>query len=152
MRFWVQEYHIDGIRFDAVRQLANFEFMNWLAQQAKKNTVNKPFYNIAEHIPDTNSVVKPHGPLDACWHESFRYFILPHVCGEAFDLEQLKQVLDPRQQGYATATNVINYLATHDRQRLLRELGDRGILDQAAFARAKLAAVLLTTAMGVPML
>jgi 1,4-alpha-glucan branching enzyme len=45
---------------------------------------------------------------------------------------------------------VINYLATHDRERLLRELGDRGIFDAEAFKRAKLAAVLLMTAMGIP--
>jgi 1,4-alpha-glucan branching enzyme len=45
---------------------------------------------------------------------------------------------------------VINYLATHDRERLLRELGHRGIFDAEAFKRAKLAAVLLMTAMGIP--
>jgi 1,4-alpha-glucan branching enzyme len=152
VRYWVQEYHIDGIRFDAVRQLANYEFLDWLAKQSKKNAAPKPFYNIAEHIPDTSTVVSPEGPLDACWHESFRYFIIPHICGETFELEKLKEVLDPRRQGYGAATNVINYLATHDREHLMRELGERGIFDEAAFGRAKLGAVLLMTAMGVPML
>jgi len=152
VRYWVQEYHIDGIRFDAVRQLANYEFMDWLAKQSKKNAAPKPFYNIAEHIPDTSTVVSPEGPLDACWHESFRYFIIPHICGETFELEKLKEVLDPRRQGYGAATNVINYLATHDREHLIRELGERGLFDEAAFGRAKLGAVLLMTAMGVPML
>jgi 1,4-alpha-glucan branching enzyme len=152
VRYWVQEYHIDGIRFDAVRQLANYEFLDWLAKQSKKNAAPKPFYNIAEHIPDTSTVVSPEGPLDACWHESFRYFIIPHICGETVELEKLKEVLDPRRQGYGAATNVINYLATHDREHLMRELGERGIFDEAAFGRAKLGAVLLMTAMGVPML
>lgn len=152
VRYWVQEYHIDGIRFDAVRQLANYEFLDWLAKQAKKNAAPKPFYNIAEHIPDTSTVVGPEGPLDACWHESFRYFVLPHICGETFEVEKLKEVLDPKWQGYAATTNVVNYLATHDREHVMRELGDRGIFDEAAFRRAKLAAVLLMTAMGVPML
>ena len=150
--FWVQEYHIDGIRFDAVRQLANYEFLDWVAKEAKEATAPKPFYNIAEHIPDTNSVVGPQGPLDACWHESFRYFVIQDVCGDAFDLEKLKEVLDPKRQGYATATNVVNYLATHDREHLFRELGDRGIFEEAAFGRAKLGAALLITAVGVPML
>ena len=152
VRYWVQEYHIDGIRFDAVRQLANEKFLDWIAKQSQKNAAPKPFYNIAEHIPDTSAVVSPEGPLDACWHESFRYFVLPHICGEMFDLEKLKEVLDPRRQGYVVTTNVINYLATHDREHLFRELGERGIFDEAAFARAKLGAVLLMTAMGVPML
>jgi 1,4-alpha-glucan branching enzyme len=77
---------------------------------------------------------------------------MPGICGESFDLENLKQVLDPKRQGYATAINVVNYLSTHDRQRTLRELGDRGIFDTAAFTRAKLGAALLMTAMGIPML
>ena len=152
VRYWVQEYHIDGIRFDAVRQLANDEFLDWLAHQSKKNTAPKPFYNIAEHIPDTSKITAPEGPLDACWHESFRYFVIPHICGEKFELEKLKEVFDPKRQGYATAINAINYLSTHDRERVFRELGDRGIFDEAAFKRAKLAAALLMTVMGVPML
>ncbi|GBE91731.1 alpha-amylase family glycosyl hydrolase [Nostoc cycadae] len=152
VQFWIKEYHVDGIRFDAVRQLANFEFLEWLAQQAKQSAAPKQFYNIAEHIPDTSTVVKPDGPLDACWHESFHYFIIPLICGDKFELEEVMSVLDPRKQGYATSINVINYLATHDRERLLRELGDSGIFGKEAFTKAKLAAVVLMTAMGIPML
>jgi 1,4-alpha-glucan branching enzyme len=152
VRYWIQEYHVDGIRFDAVRQLGNYEFLDWLAHQSKKNTASKPFYNIAEHIPDSSQITSPEGPLDACWHESFHYFIIPHICGDNFDLESLKEVLDPRRQGYANATNVINYLATHDRERMFRELGNRGIFDEAAFERAKFAAAILMTAMGIPMI
>jgi 1,4-alpha-glucan branching enzyme len=152
IQFWVQEYHIDGIRFDAVRQLANYEFMDWIAKQAKKNTAPKPFYNIAEHIPDTSKVTTPEGPLDACWHESFCYFMISHICGEKFEPQKLKEVLDPRKQGYKASINVVNYLSTHDHEHLLRELGNRGIFDEDAFRRAKLAAALLLTAMGIPML
>ncbi|MDZ8189924.1 MAG: alpha-amylase family glycosyl hydrolase [Nostoc sp. ChiSLP02] len=152
VQYWIQEYHIDGIRYDAVKQLGNFEFLSWLAQQTKKHAAPKQFYNIAEHIPDTKTVVKPDGPLDGCWHESFHYFVVPSICGKSFELEQIKQILDPRKQGYATATNVINYLATHDREHSLRELGNAGIFGAEAFKRAKLAATLLITAMGIPML
>ncbi len=152
VRYWVQEYHIDGIRYDAVRQINNFEFLDWLAKQAKKNAAPKPFYNIAEHIPDTSEVTKPEGPLDACWHESFRYFLVPAICGKKCDLEELKNVFDPRRQGYSSGINVINYISTHDRERLFRELGNNGIFDEEAFKRAKFAANLLMTVMGIPML
>jgi len=152
VRFWVQEYHIDGIRFDAVRQLANVEFLQWIVQEAQTAAGEKPFYAIAEYIPDTAKITCcAQGPMDSCWHESFRYFLMPHLCGELFDLEQLKEALDAKRQGYGGSTHVINYLASHDRERLLRELGDRGIFDAPAFQRAKLGAVILMTAMGIPM-
>jgi 1,4-alpha-glucan branching enzyme len=53
VRFWVEEYHIDGIRFDAARQIANYDFMHWIVQEAKNSASMKPFYAVAEHIPET---------------------------------------------------------------------------------------------------
>lgn len=153
VRFWVQEYHLDGIRFDAVRQLGNYDFLNWITQEASNAAPNKPFFNIAEHIPDTAGITRAaDGPMDSCWHESFRFFVLKHICEDHFDLDNLKEALDARRQGYRGTTNVINYLASHDREHVLTELGDRGIFDAAAFQRAKLGAVLLMTALGVPMI
>ena len=35
VRYWIQEYHLDGIRFDAARQIANYDFMHWVVQEAK---------------------------------------------------------------------------------------------------------------------
>jgi len=34
----------------------------------------KPFYNIAEHIPETTSITNVDGPMDGCWHDSFYAF------------------------------------------------------------------------------
>ncbi|WP_330220710.1 alpha-amylase family glycosyl hydrolase [[Phormidium ambiguum] IAM M-71] len=159
MRFWIQEYHIDGIRFDAVSQLAsldiekpNFDFINWITDEAKKAAGNKPFYNIAECIPEEPSLIAPHGPMDGSWHESFHQFILEHLCSDTFNLDELTEVLNPKQQNYPTTNKLINYLATHDQERLLEQLGKIGIFDKAAFKRAKLGAVLLMTAVGVPMI
>jgi len=152
VRYWVQEYHIDGIRYDAIRQLGNYDFLFWITQEATKAAGNKPFYNIAEHIPEAICITQPDGPFEGCWHESFRIFAIEHICSDKFDLAKLKEALDGKFQGFAGATSVVNYLASHDRERTLTELGDRGIFDQAAFQRAKLGAVLLMTAMGLPMI
>ncbi len=35
IRFWIQEYHIDGIRYDALKELDNFDFLYWMTQEAK---------------------------------------------------------------------------------------------------------------------
>lgn len=152
VQFWTREYHIDGIRYDAVRQIANYEFFGWLFEQAKEATASKPFYQIAEHIPDTSEVCLPKGVFQGCWHESFRYFLKDALTGESLNLDELKSAIDARQQGYSDFTTVINYLATHDRQHMIVELGDQGIFDQPAFERVKFGAILQLTAPGIPML
>jgi len=53
------------------QQIANYDFMHWLVQQAKETANMKPFYNIAEHIPETTSITNVDGPMDGCWHDSF---------------------------------------------------------------------------------
>ncbi|MEG4499466.1 alpha-amylase family glycosyl hydrolase [Microcoleus sp. F10-C6] len=88
--------------------------------------------------------------IDDC--QSFRIFARENFAGKTFDIEKLKQVLDGKQQGYQNTTNAIDYLANHDRDRLLAE-ASFGILDrETAFKRAKLRALLLVTAVGIPML
>lgn len=152
VRFWVREYHLDGIRYDAARQIANYDFMHWITQEAKKTAGAKPFINIAEHIPETTSITNIDGPMDSCWHDSFRACIVEHICGDTFDLERLKDVLDCKRQGFMGATNVINYSTNHDHNHLMAELADREIFDEAAFQRRKLGAVLVMTAVGIPLL
>ncbi|NJR21446.1 MAG: alpha-amylase [Richelia sp. CSU_2_1] len=152
VRYWVQEFHIDGIRFDAARQIANYDFMHWIVQEAKNAAGPKPFYTVAEHIPETPSITNLEGPMDGCWHDSFYHSIVEHICGDTFDIERLKEVIDCKRQGFLGATNVVNYVSNHDHDRVMTELGNRGILDEAAFKRAKLGAVLLMTAVGVPLI
>ncbi len=152
VRFWIEEYHTDGIRYDAARQLSNYDFMHWVVQEAKKTAGMKPFYNIAEHIPQEPAITNADGPMDGAWHENFYSAMIDHLCNDQFDLERLKSALDAKREGYMGTTNVVNYLTNHDHNHLMYELGERGVLDEAAFKRAKLGAALLMTAMGVPMI
>lgn len=153
VRYWIQEYHIDGIRYDALKQLDNFPFLEWLTSEAKKAAGDKPFYNIGEHVPEKPEIVAPKGPMDACWHDSFHYFIVSELCTNTFDLENLEQVLDPRRQEYPVGVSkVINYLSNHDQNRLIRDFGNCGIFDEPAFQRIELALTILMTAPGVPMI
>jgi 1,4-alpha-glucan branching enzyme len=152
VRFWISEYHIDGIRYDAAKHIENYDFMHWLVAETKKTAGSKPFYNVAEHIPEVPEITNVDGPMDGCWHETFYHTVLAHISGETFDLESLKNALDARRQGFMGVTNVVNYLTNHDHNHLLAELGDRQIFDEAAFKRAKLGAVLLMTAFGVPLI
>ena len=152
VRFWISEYHIDGIRYDAARQIANYDFMHWIADQARQTASMKPFYNIAEHIPETTEITNADGPMEGCWHDSFYHTLIAHICGDRFELQQLEDVIDCKRQGFMGVTNVINYLTNHDHERLMVELANREIFDQAAFKRVKLGVVLLMTAVGVPLI
>jgi 1,4-alpha-glucan branching enzyme len=152
VRFWVQEYHLDGIRFDAARQIGNYDFMHWIVQEAKNVAGPKPFYTVAEYVPEDTSITNLDGPMDGCWHDSFYHCIIPQLCGDNFDLERLKDVIDGKRQGFMGATNVVNYLSNHDHNHVFAELGDREIFGEAAFKRAKLGAVILMTAVGIPMI
>ncbi|MBZ8182586.1 alpha-amylase family glycosyl hydrolase [Oscillatoria salina] len=151
VRFWVEEYHIDGIRYDAAKQIDNFEFLHWIVDETHRVANMKPFYNVAEHIPDIPSITNYDGPMDGCWHDSFYHTIVPHICGDTFELERLKDVIDCKRQGFMGASNVVNYIANHDQQRLMVELGNRNVFDEAAFKRIKLGVALLMTAVGIPM-
>ncbi len=153
VRFWIEEYHIDGIRFDALKQLDNWDFLRWIVGECKRAAGVKPLYTVGEHVPEKTNLVTPEGPMDACWHDSFFHLVNPHLCCEMFDIEQLKTVIDHKRQGYpAGVTKVVNYITNHDQNRLFADLGDRGIFNDEAFKRAKLGAALLVTASGIPMI
>jgi 1,4-alpha-glucan branching enzyme len=74
------------------------------------------------------------------------------ILGDDFDLNELKSAIDFKQQGYAKTTNVLNYLATHDREHMIVELGDKGIFGKPAFDRVKLGLVLQITTPGIPLI
>lgn len=152
VEYWIQEYHLDGIRYDAAKQISNYDFMHWIVDRAKQVAGSKPFYNVAEHIPEDVAITNLDGPMDGCWHYTFYTTVVEHICGDRYEPEALKDVLDCKRKGFMGATNVVNYLSNHDQERVMVELGDRGIVEEAALKRAKLGAVLLMTAVGIPMI
>jgi 1,4-alpha-glucan branching enzyme len=152
VRFWIEEYHIDGIRYDAAKNIGNYDFMHWIVAKTKEIAGAKPFYNVAEHLPETPTITNLEGPMDGCWQDAFYHTVKAHICGDTFDLEQLKDVLDCKRREFLGATNVVNYLGNHDHDRMMKELSDRGIFDDSAFKRMKLGAVLLATAVGIPLI
>ncbi|MEZ0368143.1 MAG: alpha-amylase family glycosyl hydrolase, partial [Candidatus Sericytochromatia bacterium] len=150
--FWLQEYHIDGIRYDAVKQLGHSEFLSWVTARADKMSGPKPFFNIAERIPDTPDVLRPQGPMDCTWHDTFCHNVRDMLCGKVEDPDRLKEVLDPRRRGYTSPLQLINYLSNHDQPRLITALVEAGLSAEVALQRNRLAVVLLLTNYGIPML
>lgn len=151
VRYWIREFHIDGIRYDAAKQIDSFDFLGWIVSETRKTAAAKPFYNVAEYIPSDPAVCGPDGPMDGCWHEPFLHAVTAAMLGEA-DFESLKNALDARRAGFVGAVSVVNYFGNHDHERVLVRLGERGILGPEAFQRVRLGVAMLMTAVGIPML
>lgn len=152
VRFWITEYHIDGFRYDAVKQMGHFDFLRQLTDEAAKLAHPKPFYNIGELIPEVPEATNLDGPLDACWRDGFQHQVTPMLWGEDIDIETFKELIDAKRSGYMGAVNVINYLSNHDHDHLMAQLAKHEVFDDAAFKRAKLGATIVMTAMGVPLI
>jgi len=152
IKFWIEEYHIDGVRYDAAKYVDNYDFMKWIVEESKKSAGAKPFYSVAEYIPETPAITNLEGPMDGCWQDTFYHTVKGHITGETFDLEALKKVIDPKRRGFMGLTNIVNFLTNHDHNHVMADLGDRGIFDEQAFRRRKLGAVLVMTAVGIPMI
>ena len=159
---WVRDYHIDGIRFDATRAIAFFDVMKEFTD-ACFNVLGqiKPFITIAEHVgedPDISGY--PHrGPMVAAWHQSFAKQLqslateIPLHGQEPYNLEAIINHIDPKKNNYNSGQNYVNYLGSHDEDRILRLLAEEGgKFDNDAFRRVKLATAIMLTIPGIPMI
>ncbi len=152
INFWISEYHFDGLRFDAVKQLDNPEFLRWIVDEAGLLAKPKPLFTIAENIPEDPSLSGYEGPVDSSWRVSFHYNLLDLFLKEEAGVNLAKELVDPTPAGFQSTSNVVNYLTSHDQDRLIVNLANADIFDEAAFKRAKFGAALVMTAMGIPMI
>ncbi len=150
--WWIQEYHIDGFRLDATRSIANYDFLYELRAAVKEAASMKPFFLIAEHLPEDPTVAGESAPTDGAWRISFLTKVNESMIDPKSHFDELVESLDPSKDGYTSPSWVVNYIESHDDAKLMRRLGDAGIFDEHAKRRCKLAAGLLYTAVGVPML
>lgn len=156
--FWIDRFHIDGVRFDATYLIRHYEFLGWLHDEIFMRIKGKPFYTIAENIPQDPSIAGPEGPLDAAWHENFSMQVMATVLGhekdgrDPWNIDHLFDVLDPRRDGFSGAFNVVNYLDNHDQDRVIWQLDQSQVTSDAALRRVRLGAGLLLTSPGAPMI
>ena len=149
---WAHNYKLDGIRFDAVAQMNNYEVLTWLDSKGYEISGKRPFVTIAESMPPSPDVVKPNGPVDSCWNVNFHYTMKEMLCGENVSIERIQDCVDPRRKGFTDQLQIVNYLTSHDHNHTMADLGKAGILEDEAFKRARLGAIVLMTAIGVPMI
>jgi 1,4-alpha-glucan branching enzyme len=162
IRDWVTHFHIDGIRFDATYVIKDFDIMREFTDMAFKMVDGlKPFITIAEHVPEDPAVVgyPSGGPMVAAWHDSFakqlQAIATRHELDGAqpWDLDALEEKMNPATNGYGTGNHTVNYVSSHDHERILRQIADISkTFGETAFRRVKLATALLLTCPGLPMI
>jgi 1,4-alpha-glucan branching enzyme len=157
--YWLTEFHVDGFRYDYVEGIrydgvGGMSFIAWAARQVKPHA-----YLIAEDIVADPAAVVRDTEVDASWHWPFTKVLRAQLREGDYDgnqygdLDALLRVITFAGDGYHDNAQPINYLESHDEERIIREVMTNPAIDQAdATRKSMLGAILLFTAQGVPML
>ncbi|CAF2920117.1 unnamed protein product [Rotaria sp. Silwood2] len=148
VQYWIEEFHLDGIRFDADKQLNNYNILHELDHLARSIRLNQPFFTQAEHVPETLNIAKENnGPVDACSSSRFHDVICQALIDQnKFELDHIKYVI--------SASNLVNYLTSHNNERLLYLINHMGKAydENDAFQRVRLGAIVLMTSVSTPLI
>ncbi len=153
--YWMREFHIDGFRFD-LAELIDMETMMAIRNAARKE--NPDVLLISEPWSfrgDQKMLLR--GKEWACWNNDFRdqvrYFVLGHG-----SREQVQKVIQGTVSTWAAnPMQSINYLESHDDMCFADEITsnpnhDGSKLIEGDAIRNRMAATILFTSLGIPML
>mgnify|MGYP003585382385 CR=1 FL=1 len=151
--YWLKEYRVDGLRYDATRfvewQGYNDWGASWFAYVGKQ--ADPGSFMIAEHMPSDPELIKQ-TEMDTTWHDHFRWGIRGMIEEARLDRGELARIMDPRQTGYDHHRQRIAYTESHDEERVMRELRNKGFTPTESARRAELALALTLTAPGPAMI
>ncbi len=181
VRYWLQEFHLDGFRFDWVGGVdydsrnpgqAGFDPYHgisaicWAARQAKPDCIligeywslegTNPEKTAAKLIADTE--------MDAAWNGNFHH-IMEDILNQRWEWEKKdiwRAIGGFRDYGFRAATDIINYTCSHDEVRPEHEIKfyswahiqhpPNMSREELALASARLGLIALFGAPGVPMI
>lgn len=155
--FWLHEFHIDGLRYDYVHGIGFREELGlpYLVKTARE--ARPDVYLIAEYSPEDPATTNTSG-VDGAWHVAGSY-ALKALLGEgeftgfhSDDFVRCAGILNPWEQGYAHAAKMVNFLESHDEERVIPDLLAAGLDETAARFKSGLGASVLFTMPGEPML
>ncbi len=155
--YWMNVVHVDGFRYDYLAGIGagGDKGLPYLMKTARD--IRPEAYAIGECIPEDPDLVNNSG-LDGVWHTRSRLALRALLCETQVnpydwnDFETCIRAFDPSTQGYAQPSFMVNYLECHDDERIIRLLRDAGFDDTATGLKAGLAATVLMTMPGEPMI
>ena len=153
LTYWIQEFHVDGFRFDATRFTGWDMYGTWGASwyAAVADREGDDMFTIAEHIPQDPELVHK-SSIDAQWDLGYCLAVREVVLDGRVNQELLSRLLLPMDHGLSNGFERVIYTDSHDEQRLANALGQRGHGQEAILGRVELAHALLCTSPGVLML
>ena len=160
-KIWVDEYRVDGFRFDAMYMIG------WDMQQqeygipawstALRNH-DPTIYQIAEHLPSNPWLIE-NTDLSSGWHDSFHDRLLNDVHGQSLStISIMRQIVGLHEYSnwgdpYNSPTQAVKYMVSHDEQSILQEMVTFNSYSiEEARSRDKFYATILFTSLGIPML
>lgn len=152
LRCWVEEYHVDGFRYDATRWVGwkgyNDWGASWFAYAAKQAGSNS--YQIAEHLP-ADPDLQNKTEMDSGWHDQFRWQLRDMIRNAKLNRGEFERIMDARKLGFSNSFQRVVYIESHDEERYLRDLDESGFSTEEAVRRDVSALAIMLTAPGVAM-
>lgn len=153
LAWWLTEYRIDGFRYDATRFTEwsgyNDWGASWFAYAGKQ--VDPESIHISEHLPE-DPALQNTTEMDTTWHAHFRWRIREMLENATLDPNLFMDVIDPTRLGFTNALQRIAYTESHDEERVMRLLTEKGYTGDEAVRRAEAALGLTLTAPGPAMI
>jgi len=155
--YWLNEFHVDGFRYDYLPAIGQkgTKGLPYLTKTARE--VRPEAYLIGEYLPERPDIVNKIG-VNGVWHGRFPIAMRVQLsqseeCGFKWtDFEKNMRVLNHNNQDYNHDTFMINYLENHDEMRFINRLRDKKVPEDLLCNHLKLAATILLTSSGEPML
>ncbi len=161
-RIWVQDFHVDGFRFDFTRGIGwSLPDQGLLGWSSALWDLDSTVYQIAEHLPADPGLIN-FSTLHAGWNDSFHDRLKEEIFppyGQYNSLYTIRQQILKLHEytntgnTYASRIKTVKASVTHDEQSLIMEMAEfANVPLNTALQRDKLYSTVLFTAMGIPMI
>ncbi|MBZ0154972.1 MAG: alpha amylase C-terminal domain-containing protein [Alphaproteobacteria bacterium] len=157
IRYWLREFHFDGVRLDYLLGIGarGEEGLPVLARCVRE--ANPEAYLIGEYSPEAPGMMSAAG-YDGSWHVITRYALIALLRQGRLDehdwneFDKVTRYFDPRAHGYDTVYRAINFIESHDEERIIYDTRVVGLSEEEAYRKSALGASVLFTLPGQPML
>ncbi len=159
VQYWIQKFHIDGYRYDNTTGIGwngvndyGVSYFSWAAWQADHDV-----YQIAEHFASDVGGLIATTKIRSHWHDAFHDQMKANLRQGTFegswygDMDKTERGISFAADGFSNLEACLNYLESHDEQRVIWEAQTNGLSYAQAVQKAKLGAEVLFTAAGIPM-